>query len=287
MNQRMLVVNDIPGAGKVAGNINLPIISSAGIETLILPTLVLSTHTGGDYDRIIRRYMDDSFKGMLMHWQANAIYFDSFLTGYFANPQQVFDFKAYLTNNYVPNKSMNLVVDPIMADGGEYYDGFDQKICGAFQSLLPYCDILLPNITEACLLTQTTYKEYFTSDELLSMCLELQSQGAKQIVITGVRLKESQDMIGFFLVNEDFPQGSYILHKYYPQPYFGTGDIVASIVSASLHHNKELSTTLTFIGTFIEKTIESTMILNRPIKMGLNFEQHHHLIQEFFNTEVL
>lgn len=285
MKQRMLVVNDIPGAGKVAGNINLPIISSTGIEALILPTLILSTHTGGDYDQIVRQYMGDSFKGMLNHWQNNAIHFDSYLTGYFANPQQVFDFKEYLQHIYDQEDAINLIVDPIMADAGNYYDGFDQTICGAFQDLLPYCEIILPNITEACFLTQTSYQEFFTSEMLLKMSQQLQDQGAKQIVITGVSDEENSDKIGFFLVNQDYPHGKYILHKYYHEPYFGTGDIVASIISAGIHYRKDILDTLTFTGKFIEETIDSTMALNRPKKMGLNFEQHYALLHAFFSKD--
>lgn len=284
MNQRMLIVNDIPGAGKVAGNINLPIISASGIETLLLPTLILSTHTGGDYDHIVRRFMEDSFKAMLSHWLDNDIIFDSYLTGYFANPQQVYDFRAFLDRQARPAEETCLVVDPIMGDGGDFYDGFDHAICGAFQDLLPYCEVVLPNLTEACLMTQTPYEEFMSQDALGQICLKLRQQGARNVVITGIRQDAKSQEIGFFLVNDQFPQGTYISHRYFDTPYFGTGDIVASLVSAGQHHGVALSKTLEFVGQFIEATIESTRALQRPVKLGLHFEQHMDQVISFFKA---
>lgn len=272
MEKRILIINDIPGAGKVAANINLPILSACGFETAILPTLVLSAQTGKDFPGVVKHAMGSAFSAILSHWQANAIDFDGILTGYFANPQQIIDFRTFLIRNDSHRSKVFLVADPIMGDQGDFYQGVDREILAAYQSLLPHIDILLPNITEACLLSGIPYRPDLTLEDFRRMGTAIRHKGSHNVVITGVRLPQTPEVIGFLMFNAEHPDGLYLHHRYYPQDFFGTGDVVASLICALYAMGYPLAETIHRVGYFIERVIEATLALKRERKYGLRFE---------------
>lgn len=269
MVKKVLVINDIPGTGKVAGNINIPMLTAAKIETSILPTLILSTHTGGDYQNIVVSQMEESFGQMLNHWQSYDMTFDGYLTGYFANPQQIDQFSQYY-QTVKQEKDSILVMDPIMGDSGQFYDGFNTTILDAFSKLMPAVDIIMPNLTEAAFLSQLPYKDSFTESDYYTMAKRIYNQGVRNVVLTGVQ--KGSDQIGFFLLNKEFPQGKYIMHQCFYPEMFGTGDIVVSLTTALSIHGYSLTEALNWIGRFIESVFEMTFDLNRERRWGLYYE---------------
>ena len=278
MVKKVLIVNDIPGAGKVAGNINIPILAAAYVETAILPTLLLSTQTGGDYHNIVVRHMDDAFAQILSHWQINQINFDGYLTGYFAKPKQIEDFYSYYKKEKQNHADIKLIMDPIMGDGGDFYDGFNHTILDAFSKLIPYVDIIMPNLTEASLLSGYPYKPHFKNEDYYHMAQTIRQKGVNTVILTGV-LKDNK--IGFYLLNADYPQGKYILHTMYKPEMFGTGDIVVSLLTALYVHGYPIVNSLEWIGHFIEKVFELTFSLRRDRKWGLYYEPLLYQINQF------
>lgn len=271
MYNKFLVVNDIPGAGKVAGNINFPILSAAGFETAILPTLILTTETG-TYDQVLFHRLGDDFRIMLDTWNDLDIHFDNFLTGYFASEEQVKIFTHYYQEVKENNPQAILMVDPIMADEGEFYPGFNQNIAQEFSRLIAHADFILPNLTEACLLTDTPYKEHFSNEELEGMCDIFLSWGCKYACISGIRFPESYpDEIGFYLKGKELA-GQWIYHKYYEKQFFGTGDVVFSSIAAFYAKNYSIVEAIEMTGSIIEEVIESTIAMNRDRRFGLYFE---------------
>lgn len=271
MTQTVLIVNDIPGVGKVAGNINLPILTAAQLETAILPTVLLSTQTGGDYDNIVFHRLEEDFAAMLAHWQEIGLSFDACLTGYFAGPQQVASFCDYYRQEKVQNPQLKLVTDPIMADLGSFYDGFDQEIAQTFSQLFQYADLVLPNLTEACILTNTPYcgeePDPAIYEDLADKLLAL---GPAHVAITGYR--KGEDQIGFYLKGQGDRQGQAITHRYYDQEFFGTGDVATSLITAFYSQGLAIPEALAEAGPFIEQVIEDTLALKRPRRLGLRFE---------------
>ncbi|XJS11476.1 bifunctional hydroxymethylpyrimidine kinase/phosphomethylpyrimidine kinase [Aerococcaceae bacterium WGS1372] len=184
MVKRVLVVNDIPGAGKVAANVNIPILSAGRLEVSILPTMVISTQTGESYTEIVRHEFGTNFKAFMDIWEKNDIHFDVVMTGYFSTVEQVEEFRQYYTREKQLNPDMILIMDPIMADHGKFYPGFDNQIAQKFAGLMQLADIIFPNITEACFITDTPYSENFTVDELSNIGEKLIEFGVKYSVIT-------------------------------------------------------------------------------------------------------
>lgn len=267
-----LVVNDIPGAGKVAANINVPIITSAGFEVALLPTVLLSTHTGGTYDNIVRHEMGVDFERMIQHWEDNAITFKHYLSGYFSDVCQLKIFTDYFEQVRQRDPHVKLIMDPIMADNGIFYDGFDQSIADSMSLLTRHADVILPNITEACMLTNTEYDESLPVESLERMCDIFIENGTHNVVITGVRfVDEFPDDIGFYVKGEDTP-GQWVHHRYYDQFYFGTGDVVVSAFAAYYAQGYSIIECLNKAGEIIEDVIQKTNQLHRHQRFGLYFE---------------
>lgn len=279
MSKRVLVVNDIPGAGKVAANINIPILSAGGMEVSVLPTMFVSTQTGESYSNIIRHEMNEDFRRTLDVWKNNDIHFDVILTGYFSTIEQLELFTEYYLQEKVRNPEMKLLMDPIMADNGKYYPGFDHRIAEKFSALMKQADIVFPNITEACFITNTPYSELMTVEELNQVSLKLIESGVQYVVITGVRVPESNpNQIGFYVRGQN-DYNKLIMHKYYPEHFFGTGDIVVSSATVWFSRGYSIEDTLLKTGKIIEQSLDNTLALNRDIKWGIYFEP---ILNQFF-----
>lgn len=268
MENNILVVNDLPGVGKVAGSINIPVLSAGQLEVSILPTLLLSTFASGK-GQVIRHYLDEDFQAMLDHWQELEVNFSTILTGYFGNSQQILAIKAYVEQQTPASK---LIIDPTMGDLGKYYKGFDQNISDTMLELIQYADVIMPNITEACLLTQTPYRPDFSVAELEVIGQKLLETGAKHVIISGVSPSADQlESIGFLLIRPD-EAAELIVHKRYDQLLYGTGDLAISLLTALYVAGLPIVKALEITGRLMESAIESTLKANRPKEAGLRFE---------------
>lgn len=272
MVKRVLVVNDIPGAGKVAANVNVPILSAGGLEVSILPTMVISTQTGESYSEIVRHELAEDFSKFMDIWVKNDIHFDLVVTGYFSTVEQLELFSQYYEREKNLNPQMMLIMDPIMADNGKFYPGFDNQIANKFADLMQYADIIFPNITEACFITGTDYSELMTVEQLTELGNKLLDTGVKYSAITGVLLPDTHpNEIGFYVQGQD-AYSEFIMHKYYPQHFFGTGDIVVSAATVWYSRGDSIATTLKKTGEFIELALDHTIQLERDLRWGINFE---------------
>lgn len=266
------IVNDIPGVGKVAGNINFPYMSAAGFEVGLLPTVILSSQTGPGYNPHIHRLGED-FNKIMAHWERNDIVFDGYMTGYFGSPQQVTAFRNHFVTMKDRHPHIQLTLDPIMGDGGDFYPSFDQDIAQSFALLFPYTDIALPNLTEACLISGLPYKEAFSQEDLEALADYHLDLGLKNIAITGVKAPESYPgQTGFYWKRQGDAQGKYIMHKHYDHEIAGTGDVAMSAVSAYYFAGYSIEDSLAAVGPYIEGAFDATIALKRKKSYGLHFE---------------
>lgn len=268
MEHKVLVVNDLPGVGKVAGSINIPVLSAGQLDVSILPTLLLSTFASGK-GQVVRHFLREDFQAMLNHWQELNITFSTILTGYFGNSQQIVALKNYYEGlNYQPK----LIVDPTMGDLGKYYKGFDQSIADTLLELIQYAELIMPNITEACLLTNTAYRPDLSLNEIALMGEKLLQTGVKHVIISGVIPNvENTNQIGFYLMSAE-SQPTLILHKHYNQLLYGTGDLAISLTTALYSTGMPLEEVLKITGQLMESVIEITLRDNRTKEAGLKFE---------------
>ena len=284
MLKKALIINDIPGSGKVASNISFPILNVCQYETSVLPTMILSSQTGPFYTPPVQMEMEDKFIEFISHWQENQLNFDLMLTGYFSTPQQI-DLTAKYFNSQKEKYPHNiLIVDPVMADNGDFYPGFDHTFVEAYHGLLKSAHIITPNLTEACFLTGRTFTNHLGQEDYEEIASALVDLGVKHVVITSVYSQTEPKEIGFYYYHKNLDQGIFIGHKYFDQYFFGTGDLTVSLITGLYGYGLDMESVLIKTGNIIEKVLEYTVKQDRMTKQGLLFEpflgQIYHEIEE-------
>jgi pyridoxine kinase len=227
MYKRILTIQDISCVGQCSLTVALPILSACGLETCILPSAVLSTHTGGFTGYTFRDLTED-MPAIKAHWEKEHIQFDAIYTGYLGSTRQIDYVREIIAS--LGKKGSFSFVDPAMADNGKLYAGFDQEFVNAMKSLVFKADYILPNITEACLLTDTPYQESYDEGYVDTLIKKLLSNGAKNIILTGVSFQE--DKTGVLVYDNNGWQ--YYEHKKIAKGCHGTGDVYASAFVGSL-----------------------------------------------------
>ena len=262
--KRILTIQDISCVGQCSLTVALPVISACGIETSVLPSAVLSTHTAG-FSGFTFRDLTDDMPAICAHWKKEGITFDGIYTGYLGSAKQI----EYVKNIIKETAGENCltVVDPAMADNGKLYPGFDMAFVDEMKKLCANADYLLPNITEACFLTGIDYKTEYDRSYVDSLISALVSLGAKNVVLTGISYEEGYTGVVVF---ED-GNYQYYKHKKIAGGIHGTGDIYASaFVGAKLRGKSAYESAKIAADYVVECIIESQ---NDPEhKYGARFE---------------
>ncbi len=229
--KRVLTIQDISCVGQCSLTVALPIISACGIETAVLPSAVLSTHTAGFSGYTFRDLTDDMPK-IKEHWEKENIKFDAIYTGYLGSTKQI-DYVADIFASAAKSDS-RLIVDPAMADNGNLYHGFDAEFVEAMKGLCAKADYVVPNITESCFLTGVEYKTEYDRAYVDLLIEKLTDIGCKNIILTGISYQEGKTGV---VVYEN-GQYSYYEHDLLGKGCHGTGDIYASAFVGALTRGK-------------------------------------------------
>ncbi|MBR2323063.1 MAG: pyridoxamine kinase [Clostridia bacterium] len=224
---KILTIQDISCVGQCSLTVALPILSACGIETCILPSAVLSTHTAG-FKGFTFRDLASDMPAIFSHWKSENIEFDGIYTGYLGSKEQV----DYIVDFALPllKKGAKLIVDPAFADNGKLYPIFNDEYVEKMKDLVRCADYLLPNLTEACFLTGIEYKTKYDKEYILSVMKALCDMGAKAVVLTGVSFENGFTGVAVY-ENGNY---SYYKHELLPNSCHGTGDIYASAFSGAL-----------------------------------------------------
>ena len=225
--KRLLTIQDISCVGQCSLTVALPIISACGIETAVLPSAVLSTHTAG-FSGYTFRDLTDDMPQISAHWKQENLTFDAIYTGYLGSTKQI----DYVADIFAENGKENCIkiVDPAMADGGKLYPGFDAEFVEAMKGLCAKADYIVPNITEASFLTGIEYKTEYDRAYIDLIIEKLMLLGCKNVILTGVSYAEGRTGIGVYENNEY----AYYEHEFLPNSCHGTGDIYASSFTGAL-----------------------------------------------------
>lgn len=251
MYKRILTVQDISCVGQCSLTVALPILSAAGLETAILPSAVLSNHTGGFSGWTFTDLTEDMPK-IREQWEKENIGFSAVYTGYLGSAKQI-DYVKDIAASRLESGG-KLIVDPAMADNGKLYAGFDSAFVDAMKKLVFSADIILPNITEAALLTDSEYKEEYNSSYTDTLISGLTDNGAKTIILTGVGY--SPDKTGV-LVCENGKQ-TYYEHRKIAGGCHGTGDVYASAFVGALENDFSAFDSAKIAADFTLECIEKT-----------------------------
>ena len=249
--RRVLTIQDISCVGQCSLTVALPILSACGLETAVLPSAVLSTHTAFKEGWTFRDLTDD-MPAIAAHWKRENIAFDAVYSGYLGSKKQVACVKDIM-DGYLKCGGVR-VVDPAMADNGKLYAGFDMDFVAAMGSLAFSADIILPNITEACLLTGEEYREKYDESYIAALLRKLTEKGAKSVVLTGVSYDDKTT--GVVVLEKG--KTSYYRHLKYPKGSHGTGDVYASAFVGAMLRGKSIFDAAVIAADYTLKCIEAT-----------------------------
>ena len=251
MSIRILTVQDISCVGQCSLTVALPLLSACGVETCVLPSAVLSTHTGG-FEGFTFRDLTEDMPAVLAHWQKEGITFDAFYTGYLGNARQIEHVCAVMDGAGRPDALR--IVDPAMADRGVLYAGFDAAYVDAMRVLCRRADVLLPNVTEACLLTDTPYREVCDTAFAEELLEKMAVFGAETVVLTGVSYED--DRLGVAVWHGGTV--THYAHRRLQGGLHGTGDVYASAFTGALLRGKTPSDAARIAADFTVCCIENT-----------------------------
>ncbi len=249
---RILTIQDISCVGQCSMTVALPILSACGQETCILPSAVLSTHTGGFSFPAIQD-LTDLFPRAMAHWQQEGIAFDAVYTGYLGSVELIERTEQIISAMVLSGGKV--VVDPAMADNGKLYTGFDHAYAKAMGQLFAKADVVLPNVTEAAILTGMEYRETYDEAYILELVDRLHKLGAKNVVLTGVGYEPGQTGV---LISENGVRFHY-RHPRLVKSFHGTGDIYASAFMGCWMGGKSMVEAASIAADYACKCIEQTM----------------------------
>lgn len=247
--KRILTIQDISCVGQCSMTVALPILSACGHECCILPTAVLSTHTGG-FGKPAVVHLENSLEPMWRHWQEQNITFDAIYTGYLGSVGAVEAACAVADALLAPGGV--LIVDPAMADHGKRYSGLSDEYAEAMTKLCRCADILIPNVTEAAMLSGLSYREDPEDSYIDQMLAALPGSS---VVLTGVGCGVGTTGVAVRHGGDVFR----VSHRKVDRSFHGTGDMFAAAFVGALMQDKDLHTAVQIAGDFVLRAIELTV----------------------------
>ena len=274
--KRIVTIQDISCVGKCSLTVALPIISAMGVETAIIPTAVLSTHTM--FKGFTFRDLTSDIQPIMDHWKKENLGFDAIYTGYLGSFEQL-DLMHKLISDF-RKPATKVIVDPCMADNGKLYPGFTQEFAFAMAKLCADADIIVPNLTEASFMLGIPYADgNYDQAYMEDLLKKLAALGEKQVVLKGIEFKKDQKtlkgvagLIGIASYNAENGRISWYFHKKMPVSFHGTGDIFASVLTGALVRGLSLEKSYALAGDFVVQSIKQTLSHDDHNTYGVDFE---------------
>lgn len=265
--KRILTVQDISCMGKCSLTVALPVISAMGVETCVLPTAVLSTHTA--FQGFTFRDLTQDITPITNHWKSEKIHFDAIYTGYLGSINQI-ELMLQLIADF-GGKDTITIVDPCMADNGKLYTGFTTEFSESMKKLCSNADVILPNMTEACYLLGIPYKATGYDREYIQEILKkLSDLGAKKVILKGVDF--NQGKIGIASYDSSADSYGWYFHEKLATNFHGTGDIFASTMTGALMRGLSLEKSYRLAADFVVQCIKNTLSHKDYNWYGVDFE---------------
>ena len=264
--KRILTIQDISCLGKCSVTIALPVISAMGVETVILPTAVLSTHTM--FKNFTVRDLTEDLIPITDHWKSENVRFDAIYTGYLGSAEEI-SIAKHIFEEFRTDDTL-IFIDPVMADNGKLYPAFDMEYAKLNASLCGEADIIVPNITEACFMTGMEYKETYDEAYIKEMLDALVKLGSKMAVITGVSL--SPGKTGVYGYDTEEKRYFNYQNDRVDAVYHGTGDLFSSVAVGAMMRGFTVDEAFKIAADHTADTIRET--LKNPEKpwYGVDFE---------------
>lgn len=265
-----LAIHDISGVGKCSLTVALPVLSCCGVETSVLPTAVLSTHTGG-FTGFTYRDLTGDILPMARHWKSLGCRFQALYTGFLGSEAQIGLVEEMF--DWFGGEDTLILVDPVMGDGGKLYQTYTPQMADGMARLCRRADIVVPNMTEACHLLGRPYNPGpYTQGEIEEILQGLCALGPRMAVLTGVWLQEGA--LGTACYDSQVGEAKLFLTDRIEGFYHGTGDLFASALLGGLLNGAPLEEACALATEFTWRTIETTFEKSPDHRFGPKFECH-------------
>ena len=265
--KRIVSIQDISCLGKCSLTVALPIVSAMGVECAILPTAVLSTHTM--FQNFTCKDLTDQIGPIARHWKQEGIAFDAIYTGYLASADQVADVCRVFDTFKTPD---NLIfVDPAMADNGKLYPAFGPEFPAEMAKVCAKADVIVPNLTEASLLTGLPCRTEYDEGYLRELIAALAELGPRHVALTGVSLEPGK--LGVMAYDRATGETFTYFNDEIPVRYHGTGDVFASTCVGGLMNGLNLGQALALAADYTVECIRLTKHTPNSNWYGVEFER--------------
>ncbi|MDD3335911.1 MAG: pyridoxamine kinase [Eubacteriales bacterium] len=269
MQKRAIAVHDISCVGRCSLTVALPILSAAGINTAVIPTALLSTHTG-EFTGYTHLDLSDQLEPISRHLETLSLHYDAFYTGYLASGAQVEEVLRMMDRLCDP--ATHLFVDPAFADQGRMYSLMNQDMPKQMRGLCSRANTIIPNLTEAAFLLNQPYPgQCYTQALIADYCRALIALGTENVVITDVTFDPEQT--GVALMSRGMEAPIFLFRQRFHQVFYGTGDAMASFTLAALLNGKQLADAVELALDLTHEAIEYTLEDGEPLRYGVQFER--------------
>lgn len=264
--KRIMTVQDISCVGKCSLTVALPIISAAGVEAGVLPTAVLSTHTG--FAKFTFKDLTDEIKPIADTFKELDVDFDAIYTGYLGSFEQLALVEDFIRD--FKKKDTVVMIDPVMADNGKLYSGFTEEFAKAMANLCSKADIILPNITEASFMLGIPYNPDYDEQYIKELLKKLTALGCKKAALTGISF--APDKIGVYCYDSEKDSYYYYANEKLQASFHGTGDIYASAALGAMMRGISTERALSIAVDYTLECMKETMADPAHRFYGVNFE---------------
>ena len=269
--KKIALINDITGFGRCSVAVELPVISMMKVQCCVIPTAILSNHTGFN-----SFYFDDytpKMESYIEQWKNLNLAFNGICSGFLGSQSQISIVSDFIRD--FSDKDTVVIVDPVMGDNGRKYSTYTDEMCDMMKQLAGQAHILTPNLTEACILTDTEYTEKWHEKDIIILGEKLLSLGPGKIVITGI---QQGSLIANYCCTEN-DKGRFIKVEKTGQQRSGTGDIFTSIIAADAVNGIDFYSSVRKASQFIKQCIIHSDKMAIPLTDGVCFEEILHTLK--------
>lgn len=267
MQKRALAIHDISCVGRCSLTVALPVLSAAGVCASVIPTALLSTHTG-EFTGYTHLDLSDQLLPIARHIATLGIAWDAVYSGYLASPEQARMLEELLALLCGPET--HIFVDPAFADNGRLYSLMDAAMPAAMRALCTHARTITPNLTEACLMLGLPCRKP-TRAFVAGLLRQLAALGPRNVVITDVAYDELHTGIAVYQADTD--EERYMEKPRYPGVFHGTGDVLASFLLGALLREQPLFEAVRLALECTQRSIAYTLEDGQPLRYGVQFER--------------
>lgn len=265
---RVLAINDISCVGKCSLTVALPIISASGVTCDILPTAILSTHTGG-FSGYTFRDLSEDIPAMLAQWKTLGLQYDIIISGYLGSISQI-EMVKVIKRDFLKEGGL-MIVDPVMGDNGVLYSHFDQKFVEEMKGLCRTADVIVPNLTEACFLTDTAFSSV-TEKDYPAILAKLKALCPRPSV-TGCDVTGADGTKSYVFYTDEKGNGKSYATQKIEGAFHGAGDVYASALVGCLARGVDTDSAVRIAAEFTTDSIRQTALDGTEARYGLNSER--------------